>query len=238
MNYKECNVLCKLNKKKEPLISKVPIDEFTDMVQNNFDYDFTGESKFFPYEFPQELNQIDYQILVITGSSGGGKSTLLKELPFYNKSHRTYDNTKAIVSNFDTPEDASYRLSAVGLNSMPVWCRPRNVLSIGEGFRADLALNINSEMIFDEFTSTIDRNVAKSTCNSIAKYIRKNNMHHVVFCSCHNDYIPFLKPDFVIDVDEAKCFDCRGADLGEALRSKSTSQTTKRFGAYLGNITI
>ena len=73
MNYKECNVLCKLNKKKEPLISKVPIDEFTDMVQNNFDYDFTGESKFFPYEFPQELNQIDYQILVITGSSGGGQ---------------------------------------------------------------------------------------------------------------------------------------------------------------------
>jgi ABC-type ATPase with predicted acetyltransferase domain len=101
-----------------------------------------------------------------------------------------------------------------------------------------LALNINSEMIFDEFTSTIDRNVAKSTCNSIAKFIRKNNMDHIVFCSCHNDYIPFLKPDFVIDIDEGKCFDCRGADLGEALRSKSTSQPTKRFGAFLSSITI
>ena len=53
LNYKECNVLCNLKKKKEPLISTVPIDEFTDMVQNNFDYDFTGESKFFPYEFPK-----------------------------------------------------------------------------------------------------------------------------------------------------------------------------------------
>jgi ABC-type polar amino acid transport system ATPase subunit len=238
MKYNECKVLCKLERKKEPLVSIVPVDEYTDMVQNNFDYDFTGESIFYPYELPKEFEKLNYSILVITGSSGGGKSTLLKEFPFYYKQHKKYDCTKAIVSNFSSPEEASIRLSAVGLNSMPVWCRPRNVLSVGEGFRADLALNINSEMIFDEFTSTIDRNVAKSTCNSIAKFIRKNNMDHIVFCSCHNDYIPFLKPDFVIDIDEGKCFDCRGADLGEALRSKSTSQPTKRFGAFLSSITI
>lgn len=238
VKYNECPVFCALNRKTTPLVSVVPTDEFTSMVESNFDYNFTGESCFYPYEFPKRLNKIDYSILVITGSSGGGKSTLLKEIGFYGKSMRQYDNTKAIVSNFNSPNDAATRLSAVGLNSMPVWCRPRNVLSVGEGFRADLALNINNETIFDEFTSTIDRNVAKSTCNSISKYIRNNNMHHVVFCSCHNDYIPFLKPDFVIDVDEGKCFDCRGACLGETLRSKSTSQTTKRFGAYLGSITI
>lgn len=62
-----------LNKKTKPLISKVPIDDFTNMVQNNFDYDFTGESKFYPYEFPKDLLNEDYQILVITGSSGGGQ---------------------------------------------------------------------------------------------------------------------------------------------------------------------
>lgn len=238
MIYKECPILCNLHKKSSPLISKVPIDEFTDMVQANFDYDFAGESVFYPYELPKKIKDLDYQILVITGASGGGKSTLLREFDFYNKPLKNYDNSKAIVSNFNNPTEAAYRLSAVGLNSMPVWCRPRNVLSIGEGFRADLALNIDSNTIFDEFTSTIDRNVAKSTCNSIGKFIRNNNMNHVVFCSCHNDYIPFLKPDIVIDVDEGKVFDCRGIDLGEALRSKSTSLQTKRFGAYLGNITI
>lgn len=238
MTYKECPVLCVLHKKSTPLISKVPIDEFTKMVEANFDYDFIGESKFYPYELPTEVKNLDYQILVITGSSGGGKSTLLKEFDFYNKPLKIYDNSKAIVSNFKNPTEASYRLSAVGLNSMPVWCRPRNVLSIGEGFRADLALNIESYTIFDEFTSTIDRNVAKSTCNSINKFIRKNNMTHIVFCSCHNDYIPFLKPDIVIDIDEGKVYDCRGYDLGEALRSKSMNQMTKRFGAYLGSITI
>ena len=121
---------------------------------------------------------------------------------------------------------------------MPVWCRPRNVLSVGEGFRADLALNIDNYTIFDEFTSTIDRNVAKSTCNSIQKYIRSKNITNVVFCSCHKDYIPFLKPDYVIALDMEKMFDCRGSCLGETSRSKSTSQQTKRFGAYLGSITI
>ena len=42
MNYNECKVLCRLKRKSEPLISKVPIDEFTEMAQLNFDYEFDG----------------------------------------------------------------------------------------------------------------------------------------------------------------------------------------------------
>lgn len=239
MEYFDCPVVCKLERKKTPLIATVPTDEFTKMVEANFDYDFTGESKFYPYACPLQVNDaLDFNILVITGASGKGKSTFLKEFKGYKTNAKVYDSTKAIVSNFSTPQEASEKLSAVGLNSMPVWCRPRNVLSVGEGFRADLALNIDNYTIFDEFTSTIDRNVAKSTCNSIQKYIRNKNITNVVFCSCHKDYIPFLKPDYVIDLDLEKMFDCRGSCLGETSRSKSTSQQTKRFGAYLGSITI
>ena len=239
MEYFDCPVVCKLERKKTPLIATVPTDEFTKMVEANFDYDFTGESKFYPYACPPQVNDaLDFNILVITGASGKGKSTFLKEFKGYKTNAKVYDSTKAIVSNFSTPQEASEKLSAVDLNSMPVWCRPRNVLSVGEGFRADLALNIDDYTIFDEFTSTIDRNVAKSTCNSIQKYIRNKNITNVVFCSCHKDYIPFLKPDYVIDLDLEKMFDCRGSCLGETSRSKSTSQQTKRFGAYLGSITI
>lgn len=238
MEYFECPVLCKLKRKSEPLISEVPCDEFTKMVEGNFDYEFDGKSKFYPYELPNEVKELDYSIMVIAGASGKGKSTLLKEFDGMSVEKNRYDNSKAIVSNFSTPEEASERLSAVGLNSMPVWCRQRNVLSVGEGFRADLALNIESNTIFDEFTSTIDRNVAKSTCNSIQRYIRKHGMKNIVFCSCHKDYIPFLKPDIVVDLDDECVYDCRGACLGETLRSKSMNQTTKRFGAYLGSITI
>ena len=238
MTYKECKVLCEIKRKEIPLVSHVEVDEFTEMVQNNFDYDFKGDSSFYPYELPKEVLKLDFQILAIVGASGSGKSTLLKEFDYYDKRSIEYNNKKAIVSNFNNPKDASIRLSAVGLNSMPVWCRPRNVLSIGEGFRADLALNIESEKIFDEFTCTIDRNVAKSTCNSIQRYIRDNELSNVVFCSCHNDYIPFLKPDIVIDLDEEKVYDCRGECLGETLLSMCTSQMTKTYGECLGSIII
>lgn len=237
ISYIDCPVLCTLKRKTEPLITKVKVDEFTSMVENSFDYKFTGESKIYPYELPKLPN--DFNICCIVGASGSGKSTMLKEFnsDLYNFESKQY-NEDAIVSNFETPNVASERLSASGLNSMPVWCRPRRVLSVGEGFRADLALNLESYRIFDEFTSTIDRNVAKSTCNGIQKYIRNNNIHNVVFCSCHKDFIPFLKPDIVIDLDEEKVFDCRGKCLGETLRYKSMKQMQRICGVYLGSITI
>lgn len=237
IRYDECNVLCKIKRKKEPIVTRVPVDDFTKMVSANFDYDFDGKSEFYPFELPEEIKKDEFGILVICGASGSGKSTLLKEFG-RNVANRKFEKNKAIVSSFKTPEEAGYKLSAVGLNSIPVWCRPREVLSVGEGFRADVALNLESGTIFDEFTSTIDRNVAKSTCNGLQKYIRKNGLSEMVFCSCHKDYIPFLKPDIVIDLDDEKCYDCRGVDLGEASPSKCTEAKTKTFGGFLGNITI
>ena len=236
MKYNECPVICNLQRKSTPLITKVRLDEYTAMVQRNFDYEFTGENIVYTYALP---NLPEYfKTLVIVGASGSGKSTLLKEFHGYqNSNYYQYDND-AIVSNYEDPETASKRLSAVGLNSMPVWCRPRRVLSVGEGFRADLALNLESYTIFDEFTSTIDRNVAKSTCNGIKRFIDVEGLHHVVFCSCHKDFIPFLNPDLVIDLDEEKMFDCRGADLGESLPYKSMNLMPKTCGVFLGSITI
>ena len=236
VSYNECPVLCKLARKTEPLVTKVKTDEFTAMAEACFDYKFTGESIIYPYELPKLPD--DFGICCIVGASGSGKSTMLREFDSrYSFEDKKFDDN-AVVSNFETPEIASERLSASGLNSMPVWCRPRRVLSVGEGFRADLALNMDSYKIFDEFTSTIDRNVAKSTCNGIQRYIRKNNIHNIVFCSCHKDYISFLKPDIVIDLDEEKVFDCRGKRLGETLPYKSTNQMPKTCGAFLGNIII
>ena len=48
------------------MISIVPCDEYTQMVQNNFDYTFTGESKFYPYELPKVLDNMDFDIMVIS----------------------------------------------------------------------------------------------------------------------------------------------------------------------------
>ena len=244
MNYQKCKVICDLQKKEEPLISNIPCDEYTQLCQNYFDYEFVGESKFYPYKLPKSLKNIDYKCLVITGSSGKGKSQLLKEFPFYHKKLKKYDNSKSIISNFNftSKDDCMDRLASVGLSTVPTWCKPRNVLSVGEGFRADLALNIDSEMCFDEFTSTVDRNVAISTVIGIKKYIEKHDLKKVVFCSCHKDYIDYMEPDIVIDLDDEKVYDCRNVELKKELSCQFTKSTTtqlkKDFGEYLGDIII
>lgn len=212
-NYLNCKTFDTLERSSTPIVTKVPIDNMTDICQECFDFDFDGTSKFYPYEVPDSFNYVDFGVLVITGASGKGKSTLLKHFQKKCNVPVEYDCSKAIISNFSDREDAISRLNAVGLSSIPTWCKPRSVLSVGEGFRADVALNIGSNICFDEFTSTIDRMVAKSLACSIGKYIKKKKLSNVVFCSCHKDYIDYLQPDFVIDLDAERIFDCRGVEL-------------------------
>lgn len=199
--------ICNLNRSKVPLTSQVEVDEFTKEASKNFDYDFDGINKFYPFEVPQILKELDFNILCIVGASGSGKSTFSKY--FGEPQKLEWDNKKAIISNFENVEEAIDKLNSVGLNSIPTWCKPRNVLSVGEGFRVDLARQIKDNCVIDEFTSTIDRNVALSCCNSIQNYIRKKNIKKCVFVSCHKDFIDVLRPDYVIDLDEKALFDTR-----------------------------
>lgn len=171
-----------------------------------------------------------FRCLAIVGRSGGGKTTLLRDLAATGNWHfpgKRFDNSKAIVSNFPSREEAIDRLSAVGLKSIPTWVKPRNVLSVGEGFRADMALNIEDNVLLDEFTSTVDRNVARSCCTSLGKYIRRTNKQGVVVCSCHKDFIEFLKPEFVIDIDDLKVYDLRGQDLSRHIEIDIYKTTDK-----------
>ena len=206
---KEClKKVCDLNKSRTPMIAKVTLDEYTQKASESFDYDFDGENKFYPFEFPNELKNVDFDILCIVGASGSGKSVFSKY--FGQQKELCWDNTKSILSNFDTPDDGIERLNSVGLNSIPTWCKPRNVLSIGEGFRADLARQIESGCVIDEFTSTVDRNVAISCSKSISKYIKNKGLKKCVFVSCHKDFIDALQPDYVIDLDDKCVYDTRG----------------------------
>lgn len=203
---KEKDIIERLTRKQEPLIVKVQTDEFTDIANNCFDFQFDGESLVYPFEIPNKIPK-DFNIGVIVGSSGSGKSTLLRE--FGTNDIITWDNTKGIISNFETPNEAITKLNAVGLNSVPSWVRPYNVLSNGEQFRADLARKIKDNAIIDEFTSVVDRNVAKSCSASISKYIKNNNIKNVIFCSCHRDILEWLEPDWVIDTDLEILYDGR-----------------------------
>lgn len=114
MEYTDCPIFCEIKHQSEPIITRVPLDEFTAKAEECFDYDFDGESKVYPYELPEQIKNIDFKMLVITGASGSGKSTLLKEFMkddrYHTSEYKRYSHDKAIISNFKDPNTAVERL--------------------------------------------------------------------------------------------------------------------------------
>jgi len=171
-------------------------DEYTDIVEKMFDVPISEKSTVIiknNIELPDKWN-----IGLIYGSSGQGKSTLLKQFGII-KNH-IWDNSISMISNFKecTPQEASEVLCSVGFGTIPSWIRPYNVLSTGEKFRADLArslLSTDDIILIDEFSSVVDRQVAKAASNSVQKYIRKHNKK-IILASCHSDIIEWLTPDW------------------------------------------
>jgi GNAT superfamily N-acetyltransferase len=190
----------KLDRSSTPLTSTVKMDSLTQELVRPFDYETNGLSTFHPFVLPKLPSE--FNLGVIVGASGTGKSTLLQS--FGNPVIPTWDYNKSIASHFDNPVDASERLSAAGLMSVPEWVKPYQVLSNGQKFRADLALSLQSGAVIDEYTSVVDRNVAKAASTSMSKYIRRNNIKGVVLATVHRDILEFLEPDWVIDTDRGE----------------------------------
>lgn len=173
--------------------------------------DYTAQaSKFFDVPFEEKsrtviknnlnLSNTDWQIGLVYGPSGCGKSTILKQIGEIKNNF--WNSEKSTISNF-YPIDfdkASHALCSVGFSSIPAWYRPYHLLSNGEKFRADLAKTLVSDdkvHLIDEFTSVVDRTVAKSTSYAVSKWIRKNPEKKVIFASCHEDIIEWLQPDWI-----------------------------------------
>lgn len=179
------------------LSSTVDTDEITARLSQSFDYEFTGTSAFTTPQMP-DIPQ-HFGIGLIVGPSGSGKSTLLRQ--FGTQADITWNSDKAICSHFVNAEEAQAKLAAVGLNSIPAWMRPYQVLSTGEKFRADLARRLVNGAVVDEFTSVVDRNVAKACSYAVRRYCDQQGLSNIVFASCHYDIIEWLQPDWVFDTN-------------------------------------
>jgi len=188
-----------LVRKQEAKTSSVVMDDITASLISPFDYSSNGTERFYPYEIPSQL-PTDFGIGVIVGASGTGKSTLLADFGKFEQP--TWDNDRSIASHFSSAEDASELLAAAGLMSIPEWVKPYSVLSTGQKFRADLARSIKDYAVIDEFTSVVDRNVAKAASTALSRYVRKNGIRNIVVATCHRDVLEFLEPDWVIDTDK------------------------------------
>jgi len=182
-------------KKNDALTCVVELDDTALEVCRLFDYEFSGESKFSVPAMPTVPKS--FGIGLIAGPSGSGKSTLLQK--FGSPMVPQWSKNRAIVSHFSGAKDAYERLGAVGLNSIPSWLRPYHVLSTGEKFRADLSRQISDGAVIDEFTSVIDRNVAKSCATAMRRYVTQAGITGMVVASCHYDIIDWLQPDWVFD---------------------------------------
>jgi len=65
--------------------------------------------------------------------------------------------------------------------------------------------NRQSAIVFDEFTSVVDRTVAKIASAALAKAIRSGRIaRRFVAVSCHYDINQWLQPDWVLDMADGK----------------------------------
>ena len=172
-------------------------------------------------EFDVELpTDNDWQIGLVVGPSGSGKSSVARAA--FGHSLYTASDWPADRAVIDCFEGLSVRkttelLTAVGFSSPPSWIKPYAVLSNGERFRCDLAralANGTAEtsaasqppnrvpcVAFDEFTSVVDRNVARVCSAAVAKAIRGRRVNcQFVAVTCHYDVAEWLEADWVLDM--------------------------------------
>lgn len=144
----------------------------------------------------------DWNVGLIVGPSGSGKSTIAREV---FGAHVDLQWDKPSVIDCFAPKLSMQAISeicqAVGFNTIPAWMRPYSVLSNGERFRVDLArrmLELPDPIIVDEFTSVVDRQVAKIGAHAIQKFVRRNNIRFIGV-TCHYDVIDWLQPDWIFE---------------------------------------
>ena len=171
-------------------------------VMSDFDVKIEHSNEHFEgnIQIPKEWN-----IGLIVGGSGTGKTTIANELFKDNIITEFNWNNKSVLDNMPSnieTKDIEKMFYSVGFGSVPSWLKPYNVLSNGEKMRVDLARALLEKdfIVFDEFTSVVDRQVAQTACIAINKAIKGTNKKFIAV-SCHKDIIEWLQPDWIFDTD-------------------------------------
>lgn len=184
-------------------------------VADRYDIDvdkFTKEWRF-SFQFPKQ-----WSVGLIVGNSGSGKSLVARDIFEKVYEGQVIENNQApIVESYGKADiqDIVNSLTSVGMGSIPEWLTPYGCLSTGQRMRADLAaclLNDEKIIVYDEFTSVVDRQVAKVISHSIAKAFRKTKKQFVAV-TCHHDVEDWLEPDWVLDMDLKEFRDSKKKDL-------------------------
>lgn len=148
------------------------------------------------------LEERPWRVGVVVGPSGSGKTSIGRAIgPLYAPA---WPANRPIIDAIDPRgsfDAVAGALSAVGLGSVPAWLRPYQVLSNGEQFRANLARLVCEApelCVVDEFSSVVDRQIARIGAGAFAKAWRRTQ-GRAVLLSCHYDVLDWVEPDWVFD---------------------------------------
>lgn len=167
------------------------------------------------------LKLLPRQIIFVTGSSGSGKSTILRLIR-----EQIEQNDLAHVWSFDQLPDIPDRplvdcfpqrpleqtlrlLSLAGLNDAFVMLRKPSELSDGQRYRlrlaqamamteADVLPSRPKVILADEFCATLDRVTARTLARNVRRWVNSVNVCFVA-ATTHDDLLEDLDPDVLID---------------------------------------
>ncbi len=155
------------------------------------------------------LNLPDHwHVGVIVGPSGSGKSTIARELFGQDlAADFPWPAGRSILDGFPaalTIRQITGLLGSVGFSSPPAWVRPFACLSNGQQFRVNLARTLADAIVdgrmkvVDEYSSVVDRTVARIGSAAVAKTVRQQKLQFVAV-TCHYDVIDWLQPDWIYE---------------------------------------
>ncbi len=176
-------------------------------LASRMDYDPGGRTRFQLHaELPDEAEE--WSVGLIVGPSGSGKSQLLRAAfgGWTDASKYEWGGTSFLddLAGSASVEEVSRALAGTGLSSVPAWMLPYFRLSNGQQQRAAMTRAIleTDRIVFDEFTSLLDRVVARTTAMATAKAVRRMKKRLVV-ATCHYDVAEWLEADWVFDTATA-----------------------------------
>jgi ABC-type dipeptide/oligopeptide/nickel transport system ATPase subunit/GNAT superfamily N-acetyltransferase len=200
--------------------SKKRISHNTIAIQNAFNLSEIKEEPPIIKELSITINPSE--IILITGSSGAGKTTLINYLSTRKKLKKVFvSGVSDFPSNYKIAtfcEITSKKplielfgqgnlkfgleiMGLVGLSDAYVYLKSYDELSKGQQFRAQLAQAIltgANTLIIDEYCSNLDPVSANVVTYRLRKLVKRFNLTLIVGCAHCESFIESLKPDKVI----------------------------------------